>query len=119
MATNFDDLDKVTDEPSNDDYDDVPAIEMEDPGDEFVGEVRHIERNVGKYDKMLVHVTVDGKPKKYWAQREVERKLERADVGPGDTIGVRMSERSYTFQNDDGQEIEAHEFDVGVSEADN
>lgn len=114
MATNFDDLTTVTDEPSGDEYDDVRVIEMNEPGDEFVGEVRHIERNVRKYDKMLVHVTVDGEPAKYWAQREVERKLERADAGPGDVIGVRQTDRSYTFENDDGETVEAYEFDVGV-----
>jgi hypothetical protein len=115
MASSFEELETVT-ESSTDDNDNVPNIELNEPGDEFVGDVRHIERNVGKYDKMLVHVTVDGEPRKYWCQAEVERKLERAGIGPGDTVGVRKSERSYTFENDDGEEIEAYEFDVGVSD---
>lgn len=117
MATSFDDLETVNDR-STDDEDDVPNVELNEPGDEFVSEGRHIERNVGKYDKMLVHVTVDGDPRKYWCQAEVERKLDRANIGPGDVIGVRKSERSYTFENDDGEEIEAYEFDVGVSGGD-
>lgn len=116
-SPSFDDLSTVNQ--SNDDDDgDVETIKLE-PGEDFVAEVRHIEKDVGRYGNNVIHLTKPGGGlAKYWSNRTVDQALDAADVGPGDTIGVRKADDSYTFtaENDDGEEEEreAFDFDVGV-----
>lgn len=116
-APSFDDLTPV--EPANDtDDEDVPIVKLE-PGDELVADVRFIERNVGKWQNTMLHLTrASGENCKMWSNKTIDRALGEADVGPGDTIGIRKSEDSYTYEDDDGEEREAYDFEVAVLEAD-
>lgn len=116
MATeetpSFDDLDPV--ETPNDNDDDVPTINL-DPGARLVAEIRHIERDVGKYGNSVLHMTrSDGELVKMWSNTTIDRKLDAAGVGPGDTVGIKKSEESYTYETDDGEQNEAYEFEVRV-----
>lgn len=111
-APSFDDMTPV--ESSNDNDDDVPTVKL-DPGESFVAEVRHIERNVGKWNNTVLHLTrSSGEMFKYWSCGTIDRKLEKANVGPGDTIGVRKSEDQYEFTTEDGEGGEAYDFEVRV-----
>jgi len=117
MATkegpSFDDLTRV--EPSNDnDDEDVQTIKL-DPGEDIVAEVRHIERNVGQFDNTVLHLTrPDGSLCKMWSNATIDRRLEKAGVTPGDTIGIKKDTDSYTYETDDGEEREAYNFQVAV-----
>lgn len=109
----FDDLTKVS--PSNDnDNDDVPTKKLA-PGEEFVAVIRHIERGVGQYNNTVLHLNdLDGEPFKFWSNRTIDRSLNEADAGPGDTIGVRKDSEPYSYETDDGEQKEAYGFEVGV-----
>ncbi|SDM47016.1 hypothetical protein SAMN04487949_1771 [Halogranum gelatinilyticum] len=109
----FDDLTPVS-VPNDDDNDDVPVVKLQ-PGEDLVAEVRHIERGVGKYKNNVLHLTrPDGQLCKMWSNGTIDRKLDAADVGPGDTIGIRKSTDSYEYETDDGDEREAYDFQVAV-----
>lgn len=96
---------------------DVETVRLE-PGEELIASVRHIERDVGRYGNSVLHLTrPSGEPIKYWSNATIDRRLEAADVGPGDRVLIRKSEDSYTFTDDDGEEQTAHEFEVGVKKA--
>ena len=94
MATkdvpSFDDLTPV--EPSNDNNDeDVPIVKIE-PGDELVADVRFIERNVGKWQNTMLHLTrTSGENCKMWSNKTIDRAVAEAEVGPDDTLGIRKS----------------------------
>lgn len=107
----FDDLTPV--DSSGDSDDEVPVVKL-DPGESIVAEVRHIERNVGKWNNSVLHLTraETGEMCKMWSNGTIDRKLSSAGVGPGDTIGVRKSEDRYTYETDDGEEGQAYDFEV-------
>lgn len=107
----FDDLTTV--DTSDDTDDDVPTVKL-DPGESIVAEVRHIEHNVGKWKNSVLHLTRNGEPCKMWSNGTIDRKLNKANVGPGDTVGIRKCEEQYTYETDDGEQGEAFDFEVGV-----
>ena len=108
-APSFDDLTPV--DTSDDTDDDVPVIKLE-PGESIVAEVRHIERNVGKWKNSVLHLTRNGEPCKMWSNATIDRALNAAEVGPGDTVGIRKGEDPYTYETDEGEEREAFDFEV-------
>ena len=116
-APSFDDLTPIN--PSNDtDDDEVPTVKL-DPGEDIVAEIRHIERNVGRYGNNVLHLTLgDGTLCKMWSNRTIDDALEEAGVGAGDTIGIRKDSDPYTYtiEDDDGneEEREAYVFQVAV-----
>lgn len=114
-APSFEDLSKVP-SPNDNGDDDVPEVRL-DPGESFVGTLRHREKGVGKYKNTVLHLsTVDGEPVKMWSNRTIDTQLESAHVKPGDWIGVQKDAEPYTFTDDEGNEREAYGFDVRVSE---
>ena len=98
--------------------DDVPTFELE-PGESAVLRIRHIECDVGQHNNRVLHLTREnGDLSKKWSNRTIDRAVERYDLGPGDWIGLRKEEESFSFENEDGEEQEAHGYDVRVVGAD-
>lgn len=120
MATeklSFDDLAPVS-SVGNDGDDDVRKLE---PGDNFVARVRHVEREVGKHENDVLHLTDldSGENFKYWSNTTISRKLAAAEVEPNDVIGVRKGEEKKSYTDDDGEEIPYYEYEVRVAERGN
>ncbi|GGL60248.1 hypothetical protein [Halocalculus aciditolerans] len=115
----WDDLSEVSSGNDDEEYDDVLNL---DPGDSVVAEVRAIERDADRYGRDRYHLTrTDGEEPKYvsyFASASVTRPLDNADVGPGDVIGIKKDEDSYTFEDEDGEEQEAYGFEVRVLDGD-
>jgi hypothetical protein len=47
-----------------------------------------------------------------WSNATIDRALNAAEVGPGDTVGIRKGEDPYTYETDEGEEREAFDFEV-------
>jgi len=106
MATNdapsFDDLDTV--EVSDDDQDDW--IELE-PGQEVTGRITAFDP-LASYDGV---VEIDGRP---YRLNPTMRKQIIAGLVTGCNIGIRKSEQTDVFENDDGEEVEYNPREVAV-----
>lgn len=111
-APSFDDLDPVEDSNGGDDAQD---LELE-PGDEFVGEVRSIERNLGDYDSTLVHFATQelGEQRKWWLPGHVDAQFYQADIQEGEVIGLSKAEEPTETETDDGEMVEYHRVEVRV-----
>ena len=111
-APSFDDLDPVED---SNDSDDAQDLELE-PGDEFVGEVRSIERNLGDFDSTLVHFATEelGEQRKYWLPNHVDAQFYQADIQEGDVIGLSKAEEPTETETEEGDTVEYHRVEVRV-----
>ncbi|PSQ31652.1 hypothetical protein BRD16_01705 [Halobacteriales archaeon SW_6_65_46] len=110
----------MDDEAQNTDEQDAISL---DPDEYLIGEVRHIERDVGEYGSDVIHLTLTetdvsgfagGDMAPYWAGNTVSRKVTENDVGPGDLIGLRKDAEPYTYTGQDGEESEAYDFELRV-----
>ena len=114
-GTTEDDFEIVQDDAAEEFDDDIPTKKLE-PGQELRGTIRHIEHNVGRYGNSVLHLSdADGDPFKYWSNTTIDRRLDKADVQPGDRVLIRKTERENTWTDEDGNEQTSHEFEVGVA----
>lgn len=114
----FDDLEPVSSS-TTDDGEDEPTRKL-DPGEEFVAEIRHIEREKGRFKNTLLHLTdvETSDPFTFWSNQTVDSALEQVDAGVGDVIGVRKSAEEQSYENDDGEEETFHPYEVAVDGGD-
>ncbi len=117
MATekpvSFDDLEPIED--SNDDYDDGEELIRFEVGEPVLGVIVEIERDLGPNSNSMVHLARDGQLDdriKFWSNGQIDRKIRDAGLGNGDWLGVCKLSETDTFENDDGEEVEYHLFDV-------
>ena len=109
----FDDLELIGDDTNDNDDRNVKL----EPGEELVGELRFIESNASRYGNDKLHLTRldDQEYVTWWSNATVSKKLEQKDVEPGDIIGLRKDEDTYTYTDDEtGEENEAYGYEVGV-----
>ena len=109
-APSFDDLEPV----ANDfDDDDAEQIQLE-PGDSVVGEIRQIHTGLGEYDSTLLYIARGlGDVVKLWSNRQIDAQMEAADLGVGDVIGIKKTEDTGTFVDEEtGEEIGYPLFEV-------
>lgn len=107
-----DDFEVVEPAGRDDDDDDVPTISL-DAGQQFVGQVRHVEPDKGYHG--LLHLTLDdGRLATYWRNGTVKSRMKEAGVQPGDWLLVRKTEEVRSFTDDDGEEQSYHVHEVGV-----
>ncbi len=112
------------------DFDSLPESEVDhdgsdsnqfinlEPGDSLVGELAYQEFDVGGNDSTILCIrTGPGEYCKYWSNGQVNSVLGAEGVSLGDTVGIRKTEETDSFENDDGEEIEYHLMDVRVAPA--
>ncbi|GGN96725.1 hypothetical protein [Haloarcula pellucida] len=111
MATqetpSFDDLEPVESN-SDDDYD-SEWIELE-PGENVVGVIRDVVPNCGQYDTTVIELSRGiGDVVAMWSNNQIDNALDDNDLGEGDVVGIKHTEKTRTFTTDDGEE---REYDV-------
>lgn len=106
----FDDLPEA-ETPDRDD--DAALIDL-DPGESVVGKLAHIERDTGENNNNMIHLIVEGEPRKRWSNQTIDRELEKKDASPGDIVGLAKAEEQESFTNDDGEEVAYYPYDVRV-----
>lgn len=112
-AVNFDDL--ATLEVGNDYENDGEEMLSFEPGDSVAGVIISVERDVGPNSNSIIHLARGGDLKdrvKFWSNGQINRVLEANGLGSGDALGVKKTEETRTYKNDDGEEQEYHVFDV-------
>ena len=108
----WNDLDEV-DDPSTDD-EELPTIKL-DPGERLMGDLVAIEQEVGEFDNTLLTIASESEGLvKFWSNGTIDRRLDRADAGPGDYIGLKKSDDAETYTDDDGEEVEYHPYEVRI-----
>jgi hypothetical protein len=108
MATqetpSFDDLEPV-DNSTSDDYD-SEWIDLE-PGESVVGEIRELTPNCGKYDTTVIELARGiGDVVAMWSNSQIDNALDDNDLGESDVVGIKHTEQTSTFTNEDGEEQE-------------
>jgi len=109
----FDELEEVSAAETDED---ATLLDLE-PGESVVGKLAHIERDTGEDNNDMVHLIVDGEPKKKWSNATMDKAFSKADVQPGDVIGLRKSEEQEEFTRD-GEEVAYYPYDVRVEPQD-
>lgn len=103
----------------NDDEDWIESEEMNDPDWKLVGELRRIEDGVGDYNSRLYEVAVDlGETVLFYGKASLDRAVDRIEAEPGDVVAMRNTGETSTFENDDGELIEASEFEAAIVDKD-
>jgi len=109
-APSFDDLNPV----SSNDYedDDVEFIKLSE-GESLVGEIRAIHRGLGEHNSTLLHVARGlGDVVKMWSNRQIDSAINSAGIEEGDVIGIRKTEDTRTYVDENDDEHEYNVFDV-------
>lgn len=108
-APSFDDLEPVTNDFDDDDGEQIQLA----PGESVVGEIRQIHTGLGEYDSTLLYIARGlGDVVKLWSNRQIDAQMESADVGVGDVVGIRKTEETATYVDDDGEETVYNIFEV-------
>lgn len=113
-APSFDDMSPINSSNDNDDED----VYKLDPGEKVVAQIRHIERNVGRFDNDLLHLTFNtGEFETIWSNNTIRKALDQIEAKAGDWIGIAKDEEPYTYtvENDEtgeSEEKEAYGYEV-------
>lgn len=109
-TVDFDDLEPVESPAENDD--DVPQVKLS-PGENIVGEIREVTRDLPPHGNTLLHIARGlGDVVKMWSNGQIDRKLDAAGLEVGDLVGIRKTERTESYVDDDGEEQEFYIFEV-------
>jgi hypothetical protein len=115
----FDDMDPV----GTADRDDGESLKLQ-PGDKLVAEVRHIETGKSSHGNDLLHLTIrnadgledddreDGELVEMWGNATISKAFDAADVTAGDVVGISKAAQPITYEDDDGEERQAYQFEV-------
>jgi hypothetical protein len=107
-APSFDDMESVTS--NSDEQDEIRGFE---PGEAIVCKIRHREKNVGRFDNTVLHITLNtGEHEQRWSNDTIESALDKIDPDPDEWVGIEKDEETYPYETDDGEQGEAYGFDV-------
>ena len=103
---------------SNNNDDDAVWIDRPAEGESVQGILLEHEESAGQYDTPLIklrrtddHDDDEGPVALMWTNKTIENKFQNNDIKLNSEVLIEATEK-YTFTNDDGEEIEATDYEV-------
>lgn len=83
----------------------VEWVELSEEGDQVEGEILDITDNAGAHGSRVYKLNSPEheNPVLFWGKTDIDRKVDRADLDLGDSLGVRNSGESREFTTDGGE----------------
>ncbi|OYR77658.1 hypothetical protein DJ84_21685 [Halorubrum ezzemoulense] len=99
----FDEMAVVTGDDNNYD-DDGEWLDLE-PGESVVGEIRAINENCGQHNTTVLELSRGlGDNVTMWSNRQIDRVLEKNEIGVGEVVGIKHTTETDTFTPSDSDE---------------
>lgn len=100
----FDEMDVVTGDDDEYDDEDTEWLDLE-RGESVVGEVRAVNKNCGKFDSTVLELSRGlGDNVTMWSNRQIDRVFEKNDLGAGEVVGIKHTDKTDSFTPDDADD---------------